>query len=238
MRGKSRIDANGQSLLNVFPLPNFTDRRISRGNYNYVFAAPMDNTQLSDTLKIDYNLRSNDILTGSVSYYDNPAIGQLLSVNWPQFTYNLRNHPTTVSIRETHIFSPMLLNEVRVAGLTQPADVSYDADALKANQRDAVGFRAGQLYPSSNPLGLLPNSAFGGVTAAAKLGVEPRFPRFNRYQVLSLSDNVTWNKGVHIVKAGFYYESLLSLRVPICESFRLMPPSWFLRFWTDQAYLG
>src|ERR1039458_2081299 len=29
-----------------------------------------------------------------------------------------------------------------------------------------------------------------------------------------------------------------SLRVPICESFRLMPPSWFLRFWTDQAYLG
>ena len=29
-----------------------------------------------------------------------------------------------------------------------------------------------------------------------------------------------------------------NLRVPICESFRLMPPSWFLRFWTDQAYLG
>src|ERR1035441_10560669 len=28
------------------------------------------------------------------------------------------------------------------------------------------------------------------------------------------------------------------LRVPICKSFRLMPPSWFLRFWTDQAYLG
>src|SRR5450759_179133 len=25
------------------------------------------------------------------------------------------------------------------------------------------------------------------------------------------------------------------LRVPICEGFRFMPPSWFLRFWTDQA---
>ena len=31
---------------------------------------------------------------------------------------------------------------------------------------------------------------------------------------------------------------LLSLRVPICEGFRFMPPSWFLRFWTDQACLG
>jgi ATP-dependent DNA helicase RecG len=30
----------------------------------------------------------------------------------------------------------------------------------------------------------------------------------------------------------------LNLRVPICEGFRLMPPSWFLRFWTDQACLG
>src|ERR1035437_7472698 len=28
-----------------------------------------------------------------------------------------------------------------------------------------------------------------------------------------------------------------SLRVPICEGFRFMPPSWFLRFWTDQACL-
>jgi len=28
------------------------------------------------------------------------------------------------------------------------------------------------------------------------------------------------------------------LRVPICEGFGLMPPSWFLRFWTDQGGLG
>ena len=28
------------------------------------------------------------------------------------------------------------------------------------------------------------------------------------------------------------------LRVPICEGFRFMPPSWFLQFWTDQACRG
>ncbi len=34
-----RLDASGTSLLKVFPLPNFTDRNISNGNYNYVFQA-------------------------------------------------------------------------------------------------------------------------------------------------------------------------------------------------------
>ena len=29
-----------------------------------------------------------------------------------------------------------------------------------------------------------------------------------------------------------------NLRVPICEGFRFMPPSWFLQFWTDQACRG
>jgi len=37
---------------------------------------------------------------------------------------------------------------------------------------------------------------------------------------------------------GAYWQISYTLRVPICEGFRLMPPSWFLRFWTDQACLG
>ena len=37
---KSRLDANGVALLNVFALPNFSNRAISGGNYNYVFSDP------------------------------------------------------------------------------------------------------------------------------------------------------------------------------------------------------
>ena len=32
----NRIDPNGQALLNFLPLPNFTNRAVSLGNYNYV----------------------------------------------------------------------------------------------------------------------------------------------------------------------------------------------------------
>ncbi len=202
---KNRIDPSGQAILNIFPLPNFTNRAVSLGNYNYVFASPVSNTQLSDTLKIDYNLNANNILSWSLSYFNNPSI-QNQSGNWPQFVYNIRNHPTTSSVRFTHIFSPTLLNEFRVGGLTQPVDVTSEDANLKANQRSSIGFTAGQLYPSANPLDVIPNATFGGVTGAANLNIESRFPRYNRYQVLSFSDNLTWTHGSHIVKGGFYYE--------------------------------
>jgi hypothetical protein len=35
----SRVDPNGQAFLKAFPEPNFTDRSVSKANYNYVFQA-------------------------------------------------------------------------------------------------------------------------------------------------------------------------------------------------------
>src|SRR5581483_26416 len=206
---KDRIAASGQALLNMFPLPNFTNRAVSRGNYNYVFAAPFENTQLADTLKVDFNLNSSNIISGSFSYFSNPQKGAVnggANNQWPQLNVDVLNHPTTASIRYTRIFKPTLLNEFRVGGLTQPVDTSATAEDLETNQRDAVGFAAGQLFPGANPLNVVPNATFGGVTGAAKLSLESRFPRYNRYQVLSFSDNLTWTHNNHIVKGGIYYE--------------------------------
>jgi hypothetical protein len=206
---KTRIDPNGQALLNMFPLPNFLDRVTSRGNYNYVFAAPFENTQLAETLKIDYNVDSNNVITGSFSYFKNPQIGAVnggANSGWPQLNVDVLNHPTTASIRYLHIFTPTLINEARIAGLTQPVDTSATPEDLKTNLRSTVGFTAGQLFPAANPLGVVPNATFGGVTGAANLSLESRFRRYNRYQVLSFSDNLTWTHGNHILKAGYYYE--------------------------------
>lgn len=219
---KTRIDPSGQAVLNMFPLPNFTNRAVSLGNYNYVFASPVSNTQLSDTLKVDYNFNSNNILTWSFSYFNNPQIGASgagNSANWPQLNWSLTNHPTTSSVRYMRIFSATLLNEFRVGGLTQPVDTSTTAEDLKTNQRSAIGFLAGQLYPSANPLDVVPNATFGGITGAANLNIESRFPRYNRYQILSFTDNLTWTRGKHIVKAGFYYE--LPWQAPLLQPVRL-----------------
>ncbi len=205
----SRVDPNGKALLNLFPQPNFSNRGISSGRYNYVFTAPYSDTELADTLKIDYDIDSNNILSGSFSAFNNPNSGPgggNNSANWSQIDSTLTNHPKTTSIRYTHVFSPTLLNEANLGGVTQPVDVTVVPASLRANQRDAVGFVAGQLYPSANPLDLIPNATFGGITGAANLKFEPRFPRLNRYYLVSFSDNLTWTHASHILKAGVYDE--------------------------------
>jgi hypothetical protein len=64
---RDRIDLNGQALLNFLPLPNFTDRNISRGNFNYLFQDVVDQPKRTDTLKFDYNLNASNLLTFSYS---------------------------------------------------------------------------------------------------------------------------------------------------------------------------
>jgi hypothetical protein len=218
----SRLDPSGQALLNIFPLPNFTNRAISAGNYNYVFSSLVHNTELAETGKIDYNINSNNFLSGSLSYFNNPSSGPDggdNAANWPQINSKLTNHPTTMSIRYTHVFSPTLLNEFSLGGLSQPVDTVVTPNDLKTDQRSAVGFVAGQLYPAANPLGMIPNATFGGITGAANLDLESRFPRLNRYYIANFSDNVTWTRGKHILKAGIYYEYFYRL-----QKFSSAPP--------------
>ena len=51
----SRFDPNGRALLNIFPQPNFFDRSISAGRYNYVFQAETETPLRLETIKVDYN---------------------------------------------------------------------------------------------------------------------------------------------------------------------------------------
>ena len=50
----SRINKNGQILLNVFPLPNATDRSVTRGAYNYNFTQSWQIPKQQHLFKIDY----------------------------------------------------------------------------------------------------------------------------------------------------------------------------------------
>ena len=54
----SRLDPNGIALLNIFPMPNFSNKAISGGNYNYVFSTPYNKGLSTNTGKVDYILNS------------------------------------------------------------------------------------------------------------------------------------------------------------------------------------
>ncbi len=204
-----RIDRNGQALLKVFPDPNFLDRTISRGQYNYVFVSENDLPKSTHTLKLDYNLNPHNFIVASYSAFSEDqtcSSGCAQTANWPQRRQTWWSRPKSLTVRYTRIFSPAILNEFSFGWLSQPAENSIKETELRKNLRETVGFQVGQFSPQANPLKVIPNATFGGVPNAATLSFEGRFPLWNRYHLLNWSNNLTINRASHAVKAGMYVE--------------------------------
>ncbi len=206
----TRLNPNSLALLKFFPEPNFLDRNVSRGNYNYNFTTDTTHPIHTNTLKADYSLNANNSFVFSYNGFDEFHEGSLgfatAASNWPQWQYNYYARTTALSGRYTHIFTPSLINEFQVGGLHLPEGNGYDEAALRRNQRDAVGYRAGQFYPANNPLNMIPGATFGGVTNAATLAYDGRFPLYGLTNLMNFDEKLSWNKGRHNFKAGAYVE--------------------------------
>lgn len=207
----NRLDRSGQALLKLFPLPNFTDRAVSAGQYNYTFTADRLTPKKTNTLKLDYNLSAKDTVSGSFNAFDEDHTGSLGlpsggGLNWPQMDKTWGTHPKSLTGRWTRIITPRILNEFTFGWLTQPARDTYTDEQLQRVLRDKVGFTAGQLTPSANELKVIPNATFGGVPTPANLTIEGRFPLYNDYHILNWANNLTVTKGPHTLKAGVYVE--------------------------------
>jgi hypothetical protein len=206
----SRIDRNGQALMKIFHDPNFLDRSISRGQYNYVFVSENELPKSTDTLKLNYNINSNNFLAGSYSGFKEDqtgGFGVTNAGNWPQMTKTWWSHPKSLTARYTRIISPTVINEFSFCFLSQPAENSYEEEELRRNLRETVGFQIGQFSPKANPLKVVPNATFGGVPNPANLSIEGRFPLYNRYYLYNWSNNLTINRGAHTFKVGAYIET-------------------------------
>jgi len=219
----NRIDANGRALLNFLPQPNFTDRAISRGNYNYVFQDVVDQPKRTDTLKIDYNLNSNNLLTFSYSARDDINDGKVGipagTGNYDVFRQRSENFGKLFLARYQKIFSPTLINEFNGSYSTRPLNNAIADDALRSIQRETVGFSLGQLYPQNNPLNLIPNMSFGGVPNAVAVSMDGRTPLTTTHEIISVSNNLTKTFAKHTLKLGFYYDRLWAANQAIGGAF-------------------
>jgi hypothetical protein len=210
----SRIDANGQALLKVFPLPNFTNRAVSGGSYNYAFQHSSDSPLRSDTFKVDYSPNSSNRLFVNYTTTMNSVDSTLGTTNWPQLPNTTTSHGEVLVGRYTRVFSPTLINELSFGGSTRPNRGSYAVSDLERNQRDRAGYTLGQFNSKSNPLGLIPNATFGGITNAAILAIEGRFPLVATQKSTNITDNMTKVLGVHTLKAGLYVDHFWTTGTP------------------------
>jgi hypothetical protein len=206
----SQIDKSGLALLNVFPLPNFTDRSVSNGNYNYVFQADKQTPVRMENLRTDYIINSRNSMSFTFAGFLDRQNGGLgiatTAANWEQMVKNYSLHGQGYILRYTGVFSPTLINETSLGFTRRPEGATASDAEIARNQRANIGYTATQFNPASNPLGLIPNATFGGVTSAANLSLEGRFPFYQRLQAFNLTNNTTKIYGAHTLKAGIMIE--------------------------------
>ncbi len=208
----NRIDANGQKLLNLLPLPNTVG---PSGTYNWTGQSINKNPRRDSILRVDYNItQSTTFYTRLIQDYQackgeyGLCAGLGSSYAWPQLPIDYNIHSAGIVATLLHTFNSSTVNEFTF-GINRAKQnvVALSEERLNANVRSKVGFNIPQIYPSANPMGLIPNATFGGVPGSVShLGIEGRFPFFGTNNIWNYSDNLSKIAGKHGLKFGFYLE--------------------------------
>jgi hypothetical protein len=171
----------------LWPLPNGAELG---GGSALAFYNPKNTVQEDfGTLRADANLRAQDTL--SVSYMNDTGNSVIPLVD-PLFASGLRLGAQVVSLEETHVVSPTILNTFRV-GFSRGA-FNYDA-ASYAPFPSGVSFVAG-----AQPGAITINS---GITAA---GGNVNAGVWDRRNLFTYTDSVQIVQGIHQISAGVWFQ--------------------------------
>jgi Carboxypeptidase regulatory-like domain/TonB-dependent Receptor Plug Domain len=203
-----RISPYGQAILNLFPLPNFTDVAVSARNYNYQYQDIAHTTKTMNHFKVDYEASQHDRLTLLARNWQPLTEGYsgLFGVdsNFNQLLHNYSKNEHDFQVKYVRTFSKAVVNEASVSTRrTHEIYTDPDFDGLALNK---VGGGLPQIYPDANPFGIFPQASFGGVPSAGTITFDSRFP-INAGDVRrAVSDTLSWATSKHLVKTGVYYE--------------------------------
>lgn len=147
--------------------------------------------------KIDYNITTKDLLSGTFMSNIYPQLepfrGVADVVGYP-VTYQDRTYFGAVTY--THTFTPALLNELRVT-------------AQRLNHSQAI---PATTLPTASQLGvnITPDQAtgppiIGFLGTGLSVGFSPQGPTREIDNTYALYDNVSWTRGRHNLKFGFYF---------------------------------
>jgi len=197
-----------QKLLNWFPEPNFTDTAVSQGAYNYVLPAVADTPVHQASLRLDYapSDRWRIFARWQHGFFGSTGINEPgINAGWngPQ-SYN--NTSERIELNVTYTVNAHMVNEVAGGYTGKHEQTSAPASTLRGFQIAATGISLPQVYPQTNPLGMLPGFSFDDLSHGPTFGYDPRFPMDNHYYGLSIADNFTYVRKNHQMKFGFYYD--------------------------------
>ena len=204
---ENRINRNGLALLNLLPLPNFLNRDVSKGNYNYLFQESVVNPKRTNLFKVDVVPTQNDRIAvrGSRWFSDQQGYSVAGGASaWGLFKQCYCFTESGLTLSYTRVFSPTVINEF-TGGTRHNAEHWYpvggqsEVDKVLRSKR---GFTAGQWFPSSNVEGIIPRVSFGGVPSSADISYDDRLLTGGADTSFTFNDNLTVVRGSHSLKGG------------------------------------
>ena len=195
-----RLEANSIALAKLYPAANNT------GLFNNYGSNPIStNTVDQMDARVDHTFSDKDNIFGRFSYVDNPQFipgpfggiadgGSFSSGNQQATTYS-------AALGETHVFSPNLVNEVRL-GYNRLSVTRLQPNAGTAGIPAQFGIPG---VPEGES-----NGGLGGIfpTGLGNLGSSGYLPSIELSTNTQVSDNVTRTMGRETFKAGFQWQRL------------------------------
>ncbi len=207
---KSRIDPNGQALLNLLPVPNALNTAVTLGAYNFSTQESLNIPKTSTNHRIDYIINANTTMWVKYNNWLEDQQGWAVSAgnsNWGWMPSHYKNgtHAPVVSL--TRILSPSMVLEatVRMVRWTEDGSAISQSQMDKLNKKNA-GFNIPQLYSGGNPSNLVPNMTFGTVPSAISTSLNARFPLRGSENTYFSDTTLTKTHGPHTAKFGYYFE--------------------------------
>ncbi len=203
----SRFDPNSSKLLSIFPLPNTFGAQATACSCNFQIAGSEDIPVKQEMLRVDYNATDKARFWFKASGFSSDNTGltsAAINNQWGPAPVDYQQTMPFLGANFAYIFTPTLVNELSVGMNLWTEDQLLTKTGLAGYQRATYGISIPQTYPADNPDGVLPAMSFGGITNAAQITYDGRFPMVDDSTLLQLSDSVTkiWNK--HTIKAGVF----------------------------------
>jgi hypothetical protein len=195
----NRFDPVAKTLIDLFPLPNVPGSVATSGvgnNYLTNPSSPNDTDQFD--IRMDHKISDSDSIFGRFSFADQtltPPAAIPPPLDNAQFSSgNFLNNSRSLAISETHVFTPHVVNEIRLGyNRNRSERLQFNADKNLSAQYGIPGI------PFSANNGGLPSFSISDLTDFGSSEYQPTVEVQNVYQIV---DSLNWVKGRHTLKFG------------------------------------
>jgi len=204
----TRINPTMQKVLNIFPLPNFTNTAISNRSYNYVINDSNSMPTNLESLRIDYSPSPKLQIFGRWhrAYFGNTGRSTPTGIfgGWLNGTQSYDNRAERFELGGTYSINPHIVNQI-AGGWTRGYEwTTAPASTYSQFTSTGTGIDLPNPYPNLNTFNFLPGMSFAN---GANWGYDPRLPLNDMTTGWSISDGLTDIVRNHQLKFGVYYDS-------------------------------